>query len=227
MNGKLTLLTIVLILAATVGCASSTRTVRVAVPPRVELRAYPAVGLVTFNSTGDAGLDRLGTQKFLEAVLAAQPGARVVELGSEAQVLASVSGRTWDPATLRAVKEAHRVDVLVLGRVDVDRAKPQFQLSTMLKQMNVRAEVDARLSAKLLETASGATLWTDASQCTTNIAHAQFNDRGQGGFGATDPKATYGDMLDGLVWNITDAFRTHYVTRRVPRDQIVVAGAGD
>jgi hypothetical protein len=52
-----------------------------------------------------------------------------------------------------------------------------------------------------------------------------FNDHGQGGFGATDPKATYGEMLDGLVWNVTDAFRTHYVTRRVPRDQIVVAGA--
>ena len=225
MNAKL--LTLLITLAVATGCASSTRTVRVPVPPRVDLRAYPAVGLVTFNSTGDAGLDHLGTQKFLEAVLAAQPGARVVELGPEAQVLASVNRQSWDAATLRAVKDAHHVDVIVLGRVDVDRAKPQFNLSTMMKQMSVRADVDARLSAKLLETTSGATLWTDASQCTANVAHAQFNDRGQGGFGATDPKAAYGEMLDGLVWNVTDAFRTHYVTRRVPRDQVMVAGAGE
>ena len=214
-------------LAGGVGCSSSTRTVRVPVPPRVDLRAYPAVGLVTFGSSGDAELDRLSTQKFLEAVLAAQPGARVVELGPESQVLASVQRQAWDAGALRAVKDAHHVDVLVLGRLDLTRAKPQFQLSTMLKQVNVRADVDARLSAKLLETTTGATLWTDAAGCTTNVAHAQFNDRGQGGFGATDPKAAYGEMLDGLVWHVTDAFRTHYVCRRVPRDQVMVAGAGE
>jgi hypothetical protein len=44
MNAKLGLMTMLFALAATVGCASSTRCVRVAVPPRVELRAYPPSG---------------------------------------------------------------------------------------------------------------------------------------------------------------------------------------
>jgi len=208
--------------ALTTGC-SNTRTVRVAVPPRVDLRSYPLVGLVTFSSNANGQLDRLSTQKFLQAITCAQPGARVVELGSEPQVLASVNGHTWDAATVRAVKQAHNVDVLVIGRLDVEQAKPNVQLSTLFKQMSVSKDVNAALSAKLIETSSGATMWTDGSQCTTNVAHASFNDRGQGNFGASDPEAAYGRMVDGLVWNVTDAFRTHYVTRRVPKEEVASA----
>src|SRR5215212_6746934 len=70
------------------GC-SSTKTVRVAVAPRMDLRPYPVVGIVTFTSNrNDGELDRLATQKFLESVQAAQPGTRVVELGSQQEVLA-------------------------------------------------------------------------------------------------------------------------------------------
>src|SRR4051812_30462080 len=68
------------------GCASNTRTVRVAVPPRMDLAAYPMVGLVTFTSNARGELDRLTTQRFMQAVQEAQPGTRVVELGSEQQV---------------------------------------------------------------------------------------------------------------------------------------------
>jgi hypothetical protein len=228
----LTLAASIVFLTVAAGCSSGTRCVRVPVPPRVDLRAYPTVGLVTFTAGGNANgggkeLDQLSTQKFLAAVQAAQPGVRVIELGPETQVLASVKRQAWDVATLRAVKEAHGVDVIVLGRVDVDRAKPQVSFSaiSMLKQVNVRADVDARLNAKLIETGSGATMWTDGAACTTNVANASVNDHGQGGFGVADPKGAYGQMLDGLVWNLTDAFRTHYVTRRVPRDQVSVAAA--
>jgi hypothetical protein len=216
---------VVLLLAA--GCSSKTRTVRVAVPPRVNLAAYPLVGLVTFTSNAKGELDRLAAQKFLQAVQSAQPGTRVIELGPEAHVLASVNARSWDAATFKAIKEKHGVDVLVMGRLDVERARPDFNLSTVVKKLSVRADVNASLNARLLETNSGATMWSDGSQLTTNVAHARFNDRGEGHFGASDPEAAYGEMVDALVWEVTDDFREHYVTRRVRKDDPAYASVAD
>jgi hypothetical protein len=207
------------------GCASNTRRVRVAIPPRVDLAAYQTVGLVTFTSNAKGELDRLTTQRFMQAVQEAQPGTRVVELGSEQQVLASVNAGAWNPATLRAVKAAHGVDVVVLGRLDVAKAKPDFRVSTMIKGFSVRQDVNASLNTKLLETGSGATMWSDGSELTTNVAHASFNARGERVFGASDANDAYGEMVGALVWNVTDDFRTHYVTRRVRKADVVGATA--
>jgi hypothetical protein len=209
------------------GCASNTRTIRVAVPPRVDLGGYPMVGLVTFTSNAKGELDRLTTQRFMQAVQHAQPGTRVVELGSEQVVLASVNARAWSPAALRAVKEAHGIDVVVLGRLDVAKAKPDFNLSTAMKRFSVRQDVNASLTTRLLETGTGATMWSDGAALTTNVAHASFNTRGEGVFGANDADEAYGEMVGALVWDVTDDFRTHYVTRRVRKQDVAVASAND
>ena len=210
---------VVLMLAT--GCSSGSHTVRVAVPPRVDLHAYPVVGLVSFSSNAKGQLDRVSTQRFMRAVQAAQPGTRVIELGSEQQVLASVDGHTWDRQTLRAVKEKHGVDVVVLGRFDVERAKPEVNVSTFVKTLSVKQDVNAELTARLVETDTGATMWSDGAKCTTTVSHAAFNNHGEGNFGATDADAAYGEMVDGLVYRVTDAFRTHYVNRRVSNDEAV------
>jgi hypothetical protein len=209
-----------------VGC-SNTRTVRVAVAPRVDLHPYPMVGLVTFSSNAKGELDRMSTQKFLEAVQAAQPGTRVIELGTEADVLGAIGRRSWDATTLRAIKETHGVDVVILGRFDVKQSKPNLQLSTLVKRLSVSSDVDAALTARLVETSTGATMWSNGAQCTANVANASFNNRGQGHFGASDPEKAYGAMVDGLVCRVTDDFRVHYVTRRVSKDDPAYASAGD
>jgi hypothetical protein len=68
-----------------------------------------------------------------------------------------------------------------------------------------------------METDTGATVWTDGAKSVTQIAGGSLNGRGHGRFGATDPEAVYGEMIDGLVYEVTDAFRVQYITRRVPR----------
>jgi hypothetical protein len=215
-----------LVLLTVCGCSSGTRTVRVAVPPRVVLGAYPMIGLVTFSSnTGGDDLDGLSTQKFLTELQSAQPGTRVIELGREADVLASVNAQSWDPAALRALKTSRGVDAIVLGRFDARRVAPDVRLSTLFKSFSVKQDVNASLSAKLVETATGATVWTDAAQTTATVAGAHVNARGQGSFGATDPEAAYGQMLSALACRVTDDFREHYVLRRVPKDQVTVASA--
>ncbi|MGH7177458.1 MAG: hypothetical protein ACREJC_08770 [Tepidisphaeraceae bacterium] len=205
------------------GC---TKTIQVAVPPKVDLSRYQSIGLVAFSSNGSSDLERLSTQKFLQAVQSAQPGTRVVELGTEGQVLASVDRGSWNAATFRAIKKKHEIDAIILGRLDVEKAKPDVRLSTLWKAVSVRADVNATLSAKLIETGTGATTWTDSSQITENVAHAQFNNQGQGQFGARDPEAAYGKMIGGLACAITDDFRVHYVTRRVSKSDLQTASAG-
>jgi hypothetical protein len=62
---------------------------------------------------------------------------------------------------------------------------------------------------------------------TADVVNASFNDHGDGTFGASDPQAAYGPMIDQLSCQITDAFRTHYVTKRVPRDEVQTASGRD
>ena len=229
MKHKQIVLGLIVILLAT-GCSSSTRTVRVAVPPRVNLAAYPVVGLITFSSTASgADLDRVSTEKFMQAVQCAQPGTRIVELGTEQQVLASVNRNSFDPATLRAIKEKHGVDAIVIGRLDVHKTKPDvsFSAGSLFKAMNVRQDVDASLTTRLMENASGATMWSRSGQASANLADAGFNTRGEGHFGARDAESTYGPMIDGLVNQVTEDFRGHYVTRRVSKDDPAYASVAE
>lgn len=225
MNARLLILGLSVVLSIASGCSSGTRTVRVAVPPRVDLRTYPVVGMVNFSSNEKGKLDKMSTQRFLNAVQAAQPGCRVVELGTERDVLASVEGRSWDRDTIRAVKEKHDVDVIILGRVNLEKAKPDVQFSSFVKRLSVSQDVNAELSARLIETDTGATVWSDSARCTTNLGNASINNRGGGHFNAADPDEAYGEMIDGLVYQVTEAFRVHYVTREVPRNSTAVASA--
>ncbi|HEY7088893.1 MAG TPA: hypothetical protein VH518_12440 [Tepidisphaeraceae bacterium] len=214
-------LTLVTLLAPLTGC-SNTTCIQVAVPPRVDLAGYHTLGIVTFKaSNGDPDLERLATQRFLAAVQAAQPGTRVVELGSEPQAL--------DFAGLQAIRKERGLDAIFTGRVDVTKAKPSVSVASLWSSgVNVRADVDAALSARLLEAGSGATAWTNSAKRTENVANASFSQQwGQKsiGFGGKDTNSAYENMVNCLVNDITDDFRTHFVTRRVPKDQVVVQTA--
>jgi hypothetical protein len=216
MNARRLMMGLGLLVLAT-GCSSG-RYIREAVPPRVELREYRTVGLVRFTCNERGDLDGLSTQRFLRAVQAAQPGTRVIELGSDRRVLGSVGRRSWDRDTLRAVREQHGVDAVIVGHVQVERSRPDVAFSTYdVKRVNVSQDVNVELTARLMETRSGATIWTDGAKAVTNLAHGSISDRGHGHFGMSNPEASYGEMLDGLVWNVTDAFRVHYITRRIPK----------
>jgi hypothetical protein len=113
----------------------------------------------------------------------------------------------------------------MMGRFDMQRTKPDISLSTMFKTMSVSSDLDGTLSAKIVETESGATMWSDSSKMTANVGAAEFDSKGRGHFGVSDPEAVYGDMIGCLVDEITDDFRVHYITKRVPKDAPQTASA--
>ncbi|MGH7672496.1 MAG: hypothetical protein ACREMC_06320, partial [Gemmatimonadales bacterium] len=68
-----------LVLTSGLACASK----RVLVPPRMDLRPYGKLGLVTFSVENAKGtLHQFATERFAENVLAAQPGIEILELGN-------------------------------------------------------------------------------------------------------------------------------------------------
>jgi hypothetical protein len=216
MNAKLVLGFGILLFVT--GCGGGYRTVREPVPPRVDLHGYQTVGLVTFSTNSRSDIDRVSTARFLRAVQAAQPGTRVVELGSEERVMREVNRARWDRETLAMVKERFGVDAVLIGRIEVERQRPDVRFSAYPhgREVEVNQDVNAELSARLLEVDSGATVWSDGAKCTTNLSNAAFDDHGRGGFGARNAEATYGEMVDGLVFRVTDAFRVHYIVRQIP-----------
>jgi hypothetical protein len=198
-----------LLLAA---CASrSTQTApTVWVPPRVDLQLYRTIGLVDFASNQRGSLSRLASEEFLVALQSSQPGVRIIELGPEAELLRSIRRHSLDFVAVREIGAKFGVEALVSGRLDLSEARPKLNLSNPLASLNLRADVEASLVARVQETDTGATAWTGSARGTAPLAHARINELGRGVVSAGDPQAIYGELLDGLVHEITGDFRGYY-----------------
>ena len=180
----------------------------VQVPPRIDLHALGTIGIVEFQSGAKGNLPAFATQRFIEALQESQPGVRVLELG-HVDDLAKDNGSV-DHATVKALGEKYDIDALIVGDLLVKEVRPNVDVVSMIKSMSVSADVDAALTARLLETGRGATVWTRATRCTRTVAHV-----GMGGgkvvFDARDPDGAYGELVNALVNDITDDFRVSYV----------------
>ena len=188
-----------------VGCAK-----KVMVPPTIDLHLYETIGLVQFSSNAEGALDALATQKFIEALQAAQPGVRILELGDQAEILESVGRDEMDFQAVRAIGEKYGVEVVVVGDVEVTDVKPRVQLLS-LSSFGVSADVEVTLAAKLYDGASGATIWTNSCSDKRTVAHVGVSSSGPVDFGAGDPEAAYGELVYALVYTVTRDFRVRYV----------------
>ncbi len=190
-------------------CASE----KVLVPARVDLGAYPTVGIVVFSSNTRGNLEEYATQKFMQTVQAAQPGVRILELGSEERVLAAIEHDALDFEAVRAIGEKWGVEAVFTGHLDVTGVKPRLELATVIKTMSMRADVEASLRARLIEAGSGATVWTRSSSGQAPVAHVSVVARGPVDFGASDPEQAYGKLVQRLVSRVSHDFYSHWERR--------------
>ena len=198
-------------LALLLGCVTKTT---VLVPPRVDLHLYRSIGLIDFSSNrGETGLERSGSQELMRTVQLAQPGTRILELGPQRRVLASVEREELDFEAIRAVGKRYGVDAVLTGRLDLTDIKPKIRIGPSLESLSARAEVEAFLSARLVETESGATLWTNSARERAAVAHFQLLSSRPASFGVGDPNDAQRRLVQGLVARITGDFRAHYERR--------------
>jgi hypothetical protein len=97
------------------GCG--TPTVRVRVPPQVDLKSWPLIGVVDFTTNGYPPLGKEATEKFIQNLEAAQPGARLLELGSGDQILRDLNQNAFDPGTIKAMGTHYKVAAVLLGHL--------------------------------------------------------------------------------------------------------------
>ena len=204
------------LLAAALGPACATHHIVVEQPPRVDLHQFGTVGIIEFTASDGYPLQQEVTHRFLATLQGAQPGVRVLELGSEREVLAAVGRPSLDAEALRAVAEKYRVDVLLAGELVVSKVRPRVTVGEAgLRSIAASAQVDGALRAKLRDTDAGLTLWTNGAHGTWTLGGVGLGPTGHPAVGVNDPAQTYDQMLSELVALTTNDFRSTYERREV------------
>jgi len=186
--------------AAACGGGSAQQSPLTRIAPVMDLGAQSTIGLVTFTAEGArGGLVRLATERFQEQMLAAQPGIRILELGT-------VSGPV-DAAAARRLGEQHHVKSIVVGHLQVSDLKPRVRL---IGGLRASTEVTLALSTKLLSTETGATVWARSSSVRETM-HEVAIVNGTAVFDAQDAADAYGEIVSALIERVTTDFRPTWV----------------
>lgn len=200
--------TMVVVTGFAAACGGSRRPApqQVLDPPAMDLKQYGRLALMTFSVENAKGqLQTLSTEKFAEAVLAAQQPLELLELGTADTVIARAGETDFGPRSAKRVGDAHSVPVVFVGHLKVSDVKPtaKFQGLTVPK---FEAKVTMQLSVKLVSATSGGTLWRASSTTTETIGKVGMSG-GIPYFSADDPNDAYGAIVNYLVRQVTWDFR--------------------
>jgi hypothetical protein len=202
---------LLLSLATLWGCSS---TVLVPVPPRMELKDYATLGVVEFSSNHVAAVNARATREFQASIHAAQPGTRLLELGSREAVLAAVGSRQLDPDTLRKIGAKYGVEAVFLGEIAYSEPKTNIKVTDLSKlEGSARTEVRGDMSSKLMETRTGAAVWSSSSWATRQVGRVAVSAQQvvSTTMRDSDPRE---DMVPALVFHLTQDFRPTTVRQK-------------
>ncbi len=198
------------------GCGGGRRYVDVRIPPRLDITHYQRLGLVTFSVEKAKGsLHQMATQRFAEAVLAAQPGVEVLELGSVDSLLRRLGEPTFGAGAAQAVGAARKVPVVFAGNLKVSDVKPTGKLLG-LDLPSVKATVSVELTVGLYSAETGGTLWRSSAVASEEVGHLSLTG-GIPDFSAKDPNEAYGRLVNRLVAAVTRDLRPSWERQAVRR----------
>lgn len=214
MTRRLPLALGVALLAATFGAGCGAKTVRVAVPPRIDLLPLQTIGVVDFSSEAEAGLDQFATQRFMSVVQHHQPGVRFLELGPAARLLEEVRRDRLDAETLRLIGQRHRVDTVFTGVYEISNVRPAVTV-TDLTSLSASARVKLTLAVKHWDARTGATIWTNSRWGEWKVAGLETVAGVGVSVRVSDPRERYGTYLSHLVDAVTGDLQVRYEQRPV------------
>jgi len=186
--------------------AACSHTVVVPVPPRVDLGGYSSIGIVEFDSNSERALSARATRQFQEQIQAAQPGTRFIELGDRQALLAALGAKQLDAPTLRKIGQRYGVAAVFLGDIAYSEPRVDLKISDISRmEGGVRAEIRGDLSARLFETATGASVWSNSGWARRQLGALSVSEQGvSGGMRNANPRE---EMVPTLVYEITHDFR--------------------
>ncbi len=184
------------LLLFTAGCVSGV--------PVIDLTEYGRVGFVDVSSSAEGEIARLASQQLIQKILEIDPDKiPVVELGSEEEILRTLGRERIDPETIQMIGKKYNVGVIVSGRLSISEVRPHIDISLIRESFGVKADVDASLMVKLLETEGGGTLWTDLVRDTKSVASVRIGSGGLFHFDAGTPEKAYGKLVRSLIRKIS------------------------
>lgn len=184
------------------GCGSK----KVLVPPQLDLEPYGQLAIVTFTVENARGsLHHLATERFAEAVLDAQPGLELLELGTQDTLLQRVGESQLGVAAAQELGKQRGVGAVFAGHLKITNPQAGGGLGGLVTP-HLEATVRADLTVRLLTTQSGATVWRASAWATRKVGHVRIVD-GQLDFMARDPEQAYGPMVNRLVELVTEDLR--------------------
>ncbi len=187
------------LLLFTAGCISGV--------PVVDLTEYGRVGFIDVSSSAEGEIAKVASQKLVEKIMQIdKEKITVVELGSEEELLRAVGRERIDPETIQMIGKKYNVGVIVSSHLNISEVRPHIDISLTRESFGVKADVDASLIVKLLETEGGGTLWTDSVQDTESVASVSIGSGGLFHFNAGTPEKAYGDLVRNLVRKISSDF---------------------
>jgi hypothetical protein len=200
-----------LLLAVLWGCSHS---VVVPVPPRMDLKTFGTLGIVDFASNSDASINSRATREFQAQIHAAQPGTRLVELGSREALLAAVGSRQLDLEAYRKIAAKYGVDAIFLGDLTYSEPTTNVKIGDLSKlEGGMRTEVRGDISARLIEAGSGASVWSSSAWARRQVNRLSISTE-QGISGSTGANLRE-EMLPALLLNLTPDFRPTSVRQQV------------
>ncbi len=194
--------------AIATGCGT-----RVMIPPRIDLTQHEIVGVLEFTASSEGDLGSYATRRFIDIARRDQGLVRITDLGSQSTALQDVGRPRLDPAAIQALGERHRVQTLFAGRLEISDVRPVVRIDPGLLRSSVAADVDATLAVQLIETASGASLWSGSARATRRVGHVRILGGGDFAFDADDPNRAYSDLIEALVYQVTRDFRASWERR--------------
>lgn len=204
---------ILLALVVQWGCS---RTILVPVPPRMDLKSYGTLGIIEFASNSDPAISNYATQQFQEHVQGAYPGTPILELGNRETVLAAVGATQFDADAITKIGKKYGVTAVFLGDLVYSEPKTDIRVTDIKRlEGGVRTEIRGDMSTKLMETQSGASVWSSSTWEKRQIGSVSLSIRRgvSATVGDSNPRK---DMVPALILHLTQDFRPKLVRQRAP-----------
>jgi len=182
----------------------------VLVPPAIDLYPYDKVGLITFTLESEEAedqLDTIATQYFLQDILYSQGGVQIIEIGSRDDVLRETNQTKLDLEAASAVGARFDVSAYFHGSIQVSDVKPKVDVIGLVQGGRVQAVFDMTVTARMISTETGATLWTDSIFRKGNVAYMSMTRGGVPYFDVRDKDDEMKRMIEDIISELTRDFR--------------------
>ena len=204
---------VLLLVVALSACGGKKITVEL--PPHIDLSTMGTIGVIAFDVQSDASLPGDITLKVIQHMQAAQPGVPVLELGNQANVLREVGFDSLDTEAVKAIGKKYGVDTLLTGTLEVTQSVPDVTFGQSMTSMSAATYVRGNLNARLRQTRTGATLWSNGANGKWKLAGVGLASGSLPTIGVSNSEDKYKKMLQDLARVGTADFRRTYETRKV------------